>query len=736
MKLKNLINFDEQQQVFHLHNGNISYILGIDEGGVLSHLYFGPRIKNYHGQLKNPRKDRGFSDNLPGAQERTFSLDFVLQEYSSQGDGDFRNPAAIIRQANGSYSARFVYKDYKISFGKPQLDGLPAAYVIKENEAQTLKIILEDQVNQLELILIYTIYQDYDVIARSVELINKSDKSVHIEKIASMQLDLPAGKKRQVISLPGAHANERQLQREDINAGTKVFESRRGTTSHQMNNFIAICDSQTDEFQGNIIGLSFVYSGNHKEEIEKDQYGATRILVGINNEQFDWEVKSQQTFQTPEVLMTYSAQGMNKMSDNLHRLMRERVARGKYKFAPRPILVNNWEATFMDFDENKLKPIVDEAKKLGIEMFVLDDGWFGHRDDDNTSLGDWKVFARKFPQGLKRFVDYIHANGLKFGLWFEPEMISIDSELYQQHPDYMLKVPGSKPSPSRNQYVLDMGRQEVRDNIYNQMTAILDSCQIDYVKWDMNRHLTDIYSPVLPANCQGEVLHRYVLGLYQMLEKITTEYPDILWEGCSGGGGRFDAGFLYYMPQSWTSDNTDAVARIKIQYGTSIAYPISSMTAHVSASPNQQTGRLTSMKTRGEVAMSGVLGYELDLTKLSSVDKKEVQAQIAFYKKIRSLVQYGKFIRLISPYDNNRCAWMFVSDDKNEAIVFSFKIMSEAQPAFEILKLSGLDADKTYKNLDTGAVIGGDELMNTGFYEPITQADFSSQVYHFKALAG
>lgn len=731
--MNKLIEFDKQNKVFHLHNDDISYIFGVEKGGFLSSLYYGKRINEYHGQLKNPRKDRGFSGNLPGSTERDYSLDTILQEYSSRGDGDYRDVAAVIRQADGSRSAFFTFKSYSIAAGKPKLAGLPAAYVKQDDEAETLTVVLKDKLSKIELSLLYTIYRDRDVIARSVKLTNHGSKPIHIEKLASMQLDLPSSHK-QVISLPGAHANERHIAREDINYGVKVFESRRGTTSHHMNNFIAVCDPDTDEFQGDVYGFSLVYSGNHKEEVEKDPFGSIRIMSGINDEQFDWKVDPDKEFQTPEVLITYSDQGLNKMSDTLHKLLRERMARGKYQYALRPILVNNWEATFANFTEDKLRDIVDDAKKMGIEMFVVDDGWFGHRDDDNTSLGDWKVTPKKFPKGLKHFVDYVHDQDMKFGMWFEPEMISMDSDLYRNHPDYMLKVPGRTPSPSRNQYVLDMGRPEVRENIHHQMQAILDNSSVDYIKWDMNRNLTDVYSTALPADEQGEVLHRYVLGFYKLLDELTTEYPNVLWEGCSGGGGRFDAGLLYYMPQSWVSDNTDAVARMQIQYGTSLAYPLSSMTSHVSVSPNQQTGRYVSLKTRGNVAMSGDLGYELDLTKMKPEEKKQVTEQVALYKELRPTIQYGRFIRLADPNTGNRCAWMFVSPDKTDVVVFSFKILSEAQPDFKIIKLAGLDKDKLYKNVATGDIAGGDELMNTGFYEKLEFEDFSSHMYHFKAV--
>lgn len=728
----NLIDFDTKTQSFHLHNDDISYVLGIEAGGVLAHLYYGQRIKQYHGHLKSPRLDRGFSGNLPKSSDRTYSLDAILREYSYEGDGDFRTPALVVRQADGSRSAFFKYQDYTISDGKPTLAGLPATYVVDEHEAQTLTVNLVDEVSQLTLVMRYTIYRQRPVITRSVQIINNGEQAVHLEKIASMMIDLPADEK-DVISLPGGHANERNINCEPITFGTKTFQSRRGTTSHHMNNFIAIADTQTNEFKGEVVGLSFVYSGNHKEEVSKDPYGTYRIAVGINDDQFDWEVAAKDSFQAPEVIMTYSNTGLNGMSQALHNLLQQRMVRSKYKNSVRPIVVNNWEATFMDFDEARLQPIVDEAKDMGIEMFVLDDGWFGHRDDDNTSLGDWQVLAKKFPQGLQHFANYIHERDLQFGIWFEPEMISIDSDLYKNHPEYMLKVPNRTPSPSRNQYVLDIGRPEVRENIHSQMKAIFDNTDIDYVKWDMNRNLTDIYATDLPASRQGEVMHRYVLGLYQLLEELTTEYPDILWEGCSGGGGRIDAGFMYYMPQSWTSDNTDAVARMKIQYGTSLAYPISFFTSHVSEAPNQQTGRYTSLQTRGAVAMSSVFGYELDLTQMTDDEKQAVKEQVAQYKQMRQLVQYGQYSRLIDPNEGNRCAWMFVSDDKNEALVFSFNILAQAQPENKMLKLVDLDADKVYEDVATGDEFGGDELMHAGIYEPAVFSDFNAMIYHYKA---
>lgn len=730
--MQDLIEFDEQRKVFHLHNTKISYLFSVEDGNVLSHLYFGKAITKYHGQLRYPRIDRGFSGNLPGSTDCGFSRDTLPQEYSSNGTGDYRIPAVIIQHNNGSYADAFCFKNYKIENGKPQLEGLPQAYVKNPNEAQTLTVTLEDQINQIEVDLLYTIYRNRAVITRAACVKNNSKDSVTLEKVASMQLDFVA-KKFDSICLPGAHANERHFDRAKIDYGVKSFESRRGTSSHHMNPFVALVDEKTDEFSGEAYGFNFVYSGNHAFQIEKDQIGQTRIVVGINDYDFSWRLDAGKKFQTPEVLLVYSANGLNEMSQEYHHIIRERVVRSKFKYQERPILVNNWEATYFDFDEEKLKPIVDEAKSLGIEMFVLDDGWFGKRDDDTSSLGDWKVYHKKFPQGLKHFSDYVHEQKLKFGIWFEPEMISIDSDLYRAHPDYLMQVPKRDPSPSRSQFVLDMSRAEVRDNIYTQMVEILDE-GIDYVKWDMNRHLSDVYSLGLPPKQQGEVYHRYILGVYELLEKLTQRYPNILFEGCSGGGGRFDAGWAYYMPQSWTSDNTDAIARLTIQYGTSLAYPISTMTAHVSAIPNHQTGRKTPLKTRSDVAMSGVFGYELDLTQMTLQEKNDVKEQVAFYKSIRKLVQFGDFYRLKNPTNGNQAAWMFVSSNRDEVMVFVFQILAFAQPEFTKTILVGLDEDRTYQDVVTKEEFTGLELMNLGIYDPVAQEDYTSKIYHFKAL--
>lgn len=731
--MNQLINFDEKNRVFHLHNNQISYLLSIEDGNTLAHLYFGKAIREYHGGLRYPRLDRGFSGNLPGSLDRTFSKDSLPQEYSSAGEMDFRTPAAIARQKDGSNATFLIYESYKIVQGKPNIEGLPHSWVKDKEEAETLIITLKDKYGDLKFDLLYTIYRDRPVIVRSVKVRNTGKDTLNLEKVASMQMDF-VDRNFDMITLPGAHAHERHMQRTHVNQGIHVYSSIRGTSSHQMNPFVALADKDTTEFAGDAYGFAFVYSGNHKFEVEKDPYSQTRIVIGINDYNFNWELQAGDNFQTPEVIMAYSDSGLNKMSQAFHSLIHDRVIRSKYKDQVRPILVNNWEATYFDFTEEKLKPIVDDAKKMGIEMFVLDDGWFGHRDDDNSSLGDWTVFKKKFPNGLDHFADYVHQQGLKFGLWFEPEMISIDSNLYKQHPDYLMHVPGRKPSPARNQYVLDLGREEVRNNIFEQMKKNLDSGKIDYIKWDMNRHLSDVYEADLPTNRQGEVYHRYVLGLYDLLEKIVDRYPDLLIEGCSGGGGRFDAGMAYYNPQIWASDDSDAIDRLSIQYGTSLVYPQSMMTSHVSVSPNEQNGRITPFKTRGIVAMWGDLGYELDLTKMNEKDRQAVKDQVAEYKKIRQVTQYGTFYRLKSAQTSNQCAWETVSEDKNEVVLSVVKVMASAQPAFTKTRLVGLDPNKQYEDQASHEIYGGDELMNLGIYDPVEHGDFKAYMYHFKAV--
>ena len=726
-----MITFNKEQQVFHLCNNQISYLIEVEEHGYLAHLYFGKKINHYSGHYQYVRDMRSFGPYPEAADHDTFSLDTVMLEYPGYGFGDFREPAYNFKLKDGSRITDFRYDSFEIVQGKCAIEGLPHLYTNQATEAETLIITLKDDVAQLRLKLNYTIYQDYATVIRSTTLINDSTETVEINQLASQSLDFP-NRSFELIHLNGAWGRERQLTREKIEIGTKVLDSKRGSSSHHQNPFVTLVEPTTTEFQGEAYGFCLVYSGNHQTVIEKDNYSQTRVVMGMNPFNFAWQLPAGESFHSPEVVNVYSNQGLNQMSKTYHDLFNHHLIRGEHQLKERPVLINNWEATYFDFDDAKIHGIVDEAQALGIEMFVLDDGWFGERKDDHRSLGDWYEFEGKLEQGLEGIAQYVHDKGMKFGLWFEPEMISKDSDLHRAHPDWVLSVPGRPRSLSRQQHVLDFSRADVRDHIYQQMTAILDCVPIDYIKWDMNRNMTEVYSLLLDPEMQGEVSHRYILGLYEFMEKLTQAYPHILFESCSGGGGRYDAGMLYYMPQTWTSDNTDPIARLKIQYSTSLVYPISTMGAHVSAIPNHQTGRETSLDIRGNVAMSGVLGYELDLTTLSEEEKVLIVKQVDFYKEHRQLLQFGDFVRLKSPYEENEVAWMFVSKDKKEAIVFYFRVLVEASAPYVTLKLAHLDETLEYQIANH--VISGDALMNIGMYiDPKLHGDYATQAFILKA---
>lgn len=726
-----MITFNKEQQVFHLCNNQISYLIEVEEHGYLAHLYFGKKINHYSGHYQYVRDMRSFGPYPEAADHDTFSLDTVMLEYPGYGFGDFREPAYNFKLKDGSRITDFRYDSFEIVQGKCTIEGLPHLYTNQETEAETLIITLKDDVAKLRLKLNYTIYQDYATVIRSTTLINDSAETVEINQLASQALDFP-NRSFELIHLNGAWGRERQLTREKIEIGTKVLDSKRGSSSHHQNPFVTLVEPTTTEFQGEAYGFCLVYSGNHQTVIEKDNYSQTRVVMGMNTFNFAWQLPAGGSFHSPEVVNVYSNQGLNQMSKTYHDLFNHHLIRGEHQLKERPVLINNWEATYFDFDDAKIHGIVDEAQALGIEMFVLDDGWFGERKDDHRSLGDWYEFEGKLEQGLEGIAQYVHDKGMKFGLWFEPEMISKDSDLHRAHPDWVLSVPGRPRSLSRQQHVLDFSRADVRDHIYQQMTAILDRVPIDYIKWDMNRNMTEVYSLLLDPEMQGEVSHRYILGLYEFMEKLTQAYPHILFESCSGGGGRYDAGMLYYMPQTWTSDNTDPIARLKIQYSTSLVYPISTMGAHVSAIPNHQTGRETSLDIRGNVAMSGVLGYELDLTTLSEEENALIVKQVDFYKEHRQLLQFGDFVRLKSPYEENEVAWMFVSKDKKEAIVFYFRVLVEASAPYVTLKLAHLDETLEYQIANH--VISGDALMNIGMYiDPKLHGDYATQAFILKA---
>lgn len=727
------IFFDEAQGLFHLQSRNTSYIIQLVRG-YAAHAYFGAKLRRDGNldELLTFKERASFSPN-PLPEDKSISLDTLPQEYPQYGTGDFRSPAYQVRLATGARATELAYKSHRIIPGKPVLEGQPAVYVERKGEAETLELELFDTASGLTVYLSYTVFEDFDAIARSARICNDSDEAIQIERALSASVDF-ADASYDALYLSGAWARERHVQRRRLAPGVTGISSRRGASSHQQNPFLALLRPDANERQGEVYGFSLIYSGNFTAEAEVEQFGTTRVSIGINPFEFTWKLAPGETFQTPEAVLVYSAEGLGGMSRTFHRLYRTRLCRGKFRDQERPILVNNWEATYFDFNADKIEAIAKEGSKLGIELFVLDDGWFGRRDSDNSSLGDWFEDHRKLPEGLGDLARRVKGTGLQFGLWVEPEMVSPDSDLYRAHPDWCLHVPGRRRTEARDQLVLDMSREDVRQYLYERLSNIFSSVPVSYVKWDMNRNMTEVGSAASPAERQGEIAHRYMLGLYELLERLTGEFPHILFESCSGGGGRFDPGMLYYMPQTWTSDDTDAVERLKIQYGTSIVYPVSTMGAHVSAVPNHQVERTTPLKFRGDVAMSGNFGYELDLTKFTDEEKDTAKHQIALYKEIRRLVQQGDLYRLQSPFEGNETSWMFVSPDKNEALLFYFRVLAEPNGPLRSVKLEGLDPAKDYAVVGNGKVHGGDRLMSAGLSVASVHGDFSSMMVRLKAV--
>jgi alpha-galactosidase len=727
------IIFNSKDKTFHLSNNSTSYIFQIVEKGYLAHLYWGKKVRNIVPSLIYKNIERcSFSPN-PIPENMNFSLDSLPQEYPTYGSCDFRHSAFDVSLNDGTNVTNFLYKSHNITKGKPQINGLPSTYSETDEEASTLEIILYDDFSNIEISLFYTIFENYDAITRWSIVKNKGTSSVTLTKVFSSSLNFHKCN-FDFLHLNGYWARERHLKREPISSGLTSIESRRGASSHHHNPFIAILDKDTNEISGNCYGFSFVYSGNFIALCEVDQYNYTRVSMGINPHNFSWQLNPENEFSTPEVVMVYSSQGIGEMSRKYHDLYRQRLCKGIHRDRERPVLINNWEATYFDFTPKKIEDIANVASKAGVELFVLDDGWFGKRNSDTCSLGDWYLNKNKLPHGLEDIVNRVNKNKLKFGLWFEPEMVSPDSNLYREHPDWCLHVDGRQNSLGRNQLVLDLTRKEVRDKILNMMAEILDSVPIDYIKWDMNRNMTEVGSPSLSPIQQKETSHRYILGLYEMLEYLTNRYPNILFESCSGGGGRFDPGMLYYMPQTWTSDDTDAVERLKIQYGTSIVYPLITMGAHVSVTPNHQVGRTTPLETRGHVAMFGNLGYELDLTKSSPDELEMIASQIELYNQIKPLIQFGDFYRILSPFQGNETAWMCVSKDKTEAVVSHIQVLAVPNSPVSHIKLLGLNPDYDYKILETGEIIGGDMLMFAGINLPIPSQDFKSVLYTLRKV--
>ena len=727
------IIFDKMQNSFILQAKSSTYIIKVYRDKYLSHIYWGGKISNPEVAFIENSATR-CSFNACVDEEGHFSPDNRPSEYPSYGNTDLRMPAYQVKLPNGTRITDLAYKSYEIIQGKPRLNGLPAVYTESDAEADTLLITLKDELIGLEVILSYTVFAEYDAVIRSTKISNKGKADLELLRALSMSIDFDHAE-YDMMSLSGSWARERHVVRRPLVNGTQSIESRRGASGHSENPFMALLSRDTTESSGEVYGFSFVYSGNFLASAEVDQYKTTRVVMGINPFDFNWRLETGEEFQTPEVVMVYSGSGLGEMSRTYHKLYRNRLARGKFRNALRPIVINNWEATYFDFNEDKLKAIAKEASKLGIEMFVLDDGWFGKRNSDNCSLGDWFVDTAKLPGGLKSLVDAVKEYGMGFGLWFEPEMISPDSELYRAHPDWCLHVPDRHRSLGRNQLILDFSRKDVQDAVIEMISGVLSSAGITYVKWDMNRNMSEVGSDLLPAGRQMETAHRYMLGLYRVMDTITGNFPDILFESCSGGGGRFDPGILYYMPQNWTSDDTDGVERLKIQYGTSMVYPSSAMTAHVSAVPNHQTGRNTSLEFRGNVAMAGNFGYELDVTKMTEEEKQSVKEQVGVYKEIRELVQYGDFYRLLSPFNGNVTAWIYVSEDKKEAAVFCYKVLTTPNDALFRFRLAGLKEEALYSVNGSETVISGAQLMNYGLNMPqeLGWGDFTSRLFRLKA---
>ena len=701
-----------KDKIFNLETKNTLYQMKVDRFGVLNHLWYGEKTDCCMDYLLD-YPDAGFSGNIYEAEnERTYSLNTLPQEYSTSGVGDFRISAISVTHEDGSNALDLRVREYQIKKGKYEIPGLPAVYA-KEDEAETLEITLKDTATEAEVILKYGVFEKEDVITRSVVVKNSGKTPIVINKVHSMCLDIPYGD-WEWMHFYGRHTMERQAERVPVLHGISESSSSRGTSSHHQNPAVLLCEKDCTETNGHCIGAALMYSGGFQAQVEKDQLEQVRLVMGIHPDTFEWTLEAGEAFYTPEVILSCSITGFAKLSQNFHHIIRNHVCRGTYQLSSRPVLINNWEATYFDFNEEKILNIARQASKLGIDMMVLDDGWFGKRDDDCSGLGDWFVNEKKLNGGLKALVEKINAMGMKFGLWFEPEMVSEDSDLYRNHPDWAIQIPGRKPMRSRYQLVLDMSNPEVVDYLYGVMSAILRENHIEYVKWDMNRSISDWYTATLSRGRQMEMPHRYVLGLYELLEKLTSEFPDVLFEGCSGGGGRFDAGMMYYCPQIWCSDDTDAHERTFIQYGTSFFYPTSTVGSHVSAVPNHQTGRITSIETRGVVAMAGSFGYELDLNQLSEEEKTVVAKQVPHYKEYQSLIYNGDYYRLANPFEDGMSAWSWISEDKKTILVQGVLFRAKPNVLRKTLRLMGLEAKKNYKIAGTEEVYTGVALMSGG----------------------
>lgn len=734
------IQYLEEDRVFALHTPGSTYLMGIAaKEGFLGHLYYGKRLKEITGATELFRTKEAPYVPEVNERDRGSFLDKFPFEYSCHGVGDFRESSLKVRTEGGHTGTGLIYVGHEIYQGKKKLEGLPATFG-SEEEVSTLVITCKDPVTELRVELSYSVFEGLDVITRSARIVNGGKKTLFLEKAMSGCLDMDGGE-FDVLTLHGSWARERHMERKPLGHGEFSVSTLRGESSHQEHPFIGLLAKGADQTGGEVYGFHFVYSGNFLAKAQMSQFGQIRVVMGINPEDFCWKLEEGESFQTPEMVMVYSSDGLGKMSRTLHDLYRGHLIRSPWLHKKRPILINNWEATYFDFDADKIVSIARESAKLGIEMLVLDDGWFGNRFDDNRALGDWYVNTEKIKGGMGELAEKINALGMKFGLWFEPEMISPESELYQKHPDWALQIPGREPCRCRNQYVLDITRKEVRDAILKQVFEILHSAHIEYVKWDMNRPLTDIGSAALPADRQGEVYHRYVLGMYEMQERLLAEFPELLLENCSGGGGRFDPGMLYYSPQIWCSDDTDAVERLVIQEGTSLLYPLCCMGAHVSVCPNHTVGRSTPFATRGQTALAGTFGYELDVTKLSEEDKAAVPKQVKAYHAFNDMIREGAYYRIASFWENRLYdCFQVVDAEKKKSLVFFTQVLGEPAMHSRRIKLQGLKEDAKYKVSlvsledeelvkDTGRVLGGSVLLHAGLQVERPWGDFQGRLF-------
>ena len=707
------ITYNEEKKLFSLETRNTTYQLRVDEYGVVQHIYYGGKIFGDSDYIVR-YACRGFGASISDTGAwREYELDTISREYPTIGVGDFRASSLIVQNADGSECVDPRYVSHSITNGKYALEGLPAI-VASEKQAQTLSVMTEDPITHIQVELLYGVLPDIDIITRAVRIYNKGNDTVTLEKVGSACLDFQYGD-YDFLTFHGSHCQERQMQRMPIGHSRQSIGSRRGASSHQYNPAVIVAEKGATESAGGCYGMMFVYSGSFLVEAEKTQFDQTRVIMGLQPEYFHYPLKPGQVFAVPETVLTYSERGFALLSQRYHYAIMNYLCRSKYTTTDRPVLVNSWEAAYFDFTGETIYQLAKASADLGIELVVMDDGWFGHRNDDNSSLGDWYVNEEKLGCTLGQLIERINALGVKFGIWIEPEMVSEDSDLYRAHPDWVMQIPGRKPVRSRNQLMLDFSRKEVREHIFDMICKVLDQGNVEYIKWDMNRSLEDIWSAERNA---GAVMYDYMLGVYEFMDKLTTRYPNILLETCSGGGGRFDAGMLYYSPQIWCSDNTDALDRIKIQYGTSFFYPVPSMGSHVSVCPNHQTWRSISFDTRGVVAMSGTFGYELNPALLSTEEKEAVKEQIIQYKECRKLIREGRYYRLTNPHESNLAAWQFVSPNQKHAMLNM--VIQEVHGCRDLyyVRLRGLQPQAIYKNTVTGQKYSGAALMKVGYPVP------------------